>query len=131
MQLCLRHKQTKLRSMTIWNTVSEYQPWVHVSGQENFFSWILNPIIPPPLPLLQTINLPALLGTICPTIYLGDTMGWGVGRGEGGRESYKRNQRGFLDVERKLLLCTAKTSVDLYRIINVLIIVLVLMSKSI
>jgi hypothetical protein len=33
------------------------------------------------------------------------------GRG-GGRESYNRNQRGFLDVERKLLLCTAKIAVD-------------------
>ncbi len=26
MQLCLRHKQTKLRSMPIWNPVSESQP---------------------------------------------------------------------------------------------------------
>ncbi len=26
MQLCLRHKQKKLRSMTIWNPISEWQP---------------------------------------------------------------------------------------------------------
>jgi hypothetical protein len=26
LQLCLRHKETKLRSMPIWNPVSEYQP---------------------------------------------------------------------------------------------------------
>ncbi len=38
--LCLRHKQTKLRSMSISNPVSEYQPWSDVSydGWNTFFS---------------------------------------------------------------------------------------------
>ncbi len=40
--LCLRHKQTKLRSMPIWNPVSEYQPGVSFSPvYHNTDSWMV------------------------------------------------------------------------------------------
>jgi hypothetical protein len=36
LQLCLRHKQTKLWSMPIWNPISEYQPWVSFSSMYHY-----------------------------------------------------------------------------------------------
>ncbi len=41
MQLCLRHKQTKLRSMPIWNPVSEYK--LSVTSLCVFISFIFRP----------------------------------------------------------------------------------------
>ncbi len=39
LQLCLRHKQTKLRSMPIWNPVSEYQL---CSRSEHVWGWLID-----------------------------------------------------------------------------------------